>query len=76
MTREEAVAWMRQVNGRLYHTPERDDKPKAWVAVVPVPAAGTNSGQLIIALGESPMEAAGAAEAQWQTQWDHLSTLH
>ncbi len=76
MTREQAVAWMQQVNGRLYHTPKRTEKPGAWVAVVQVPAAGTRSSGLIIALGGSPTEATRAAEQQWQTQWDDLSTLH
>ena len=76
MTHDQAAAWIRQVDGRLYHTPKRIDKPDSWVAVVRVPAAGTRSGKLIIALGESLLEATGAAEEQWQTLWDDLSTMH
>lgn len=76
MTHDQAVAWIQQVNGRLYHTPNKIDKPDAWVAVVRVPAAGARSGKLIIAMGESLLEAADAAEEKWQTLWDDLSTIH
>lgn len=76
MTLDQAVAWMHQVKGRFYQTPTRFDRPSAWVAVVRVPAAGTRPSKLIIALGGSLLEAADAAEEQWQTLWDDLSTLH
>ncbi len=76
MTHDQAVAWIHQVNGRLYHTPKKTDRPDSWVAVVRVPASGARSGKLIIALGESMLEAADAAEEKWQTLWDDLSTIH
>jgi hypothetical protein len=76
MTLDQAVTWMQQVNGRFYQTPKRPDKPDAWVAVVRVPSAGVRPSKLIIALGESLLEAADAAEEQWQTLWDELSTMH
>ncbi len=76
MDHDHAVAWIQQVNGRLYHTPKRPDESNAWVAVVRVPASGARNGKLIIALGGSAQEAAGAAEEQWQTLWKDLSTIH
>lgn len=76
MTHDQAVTWIQQVNGRLYHTPKQPDKPDAWVAVVRVPPSGSRSGKLIIALGESLLEAADAAEEKWQTLWANLSTIH
>ncbi len=76
MTLDQAVIWMQQVNGRFYQTPKRNDRPNAWVAVVRVPGAGTRSSKLIIALGESMLEAADAAEKHWQTRWNDLSTMH
>lgn len=78
--RERAVAWIQQVDGRLFRTPKRaenDAGKNAWVAVVRVPAAtGAQRGKLIVALGGTLEEAAGAAEQQWQTLWKDLSTLH
>lgn len=76
MTHDQAMAWMEQVDGHFYQTPKRTDKPHTWVAVVRVPAVGSRPGKLIIALGESLAEAADAAEEQWQTLWDDLSTIH
>jgi hypothetical protein len=76
MTLDQAVAWMQQVEGRFFQTPEQPDKQGAWVAVVRVPATSTRSSQLIIALGGSLLEAADAAERQWQKVWDGLSTMH
>ena len=76
MTHNQAIAWIQQVNGRLFQTPRRANKIDAWVAVVQVPAAGVRSSKLIVALGGSLEEAADAAEVQWQTLWDDLSTIH
>jgi hypothetical protein len=76
MDQARAVAWIQQVDGRLYHTPKRDDDKKAWVAVVRWPTPGDQRDKLIVALGGTMEEAAEAAERQWQTLWDGLSTLH
>ncbi len=76
MTAEQAVEWLQEVNGRLYRTKRKAEKPDSWVAVVRVPSAGTRRGKLIIALGGSAREATQAAESQWQTQWGDLSNIH
>jgi len=65
-----------QVDGRLFQTKAKSDKPDAWVAVVPVPGIGAKRGKLIIALGGSAEEATLAAEGQWQKLWKGISRLH
>jgi len=76
MTNSEAMNWLLEVDGHLYHTNNQREKPKAWVAVVRVPGAGSRSGKLIIAMGESAAEATVAAEQKWQTLWDDISNIH
>ncbi len=76
MTNHEAAEWLRQVDGRLFRTPEKEDGAQAWVAMVRTPRAGLESGKLIIALGASMLEATTAAATQWQTQWNRLSDFH
>ena len=76
MTEDEAISWLRQVNGRLYQNARNHRKGEAWVAVVRTPASGATSGKTIIALGQSLQEAAVAAEGQWRAVWSRLSDLH
>jgi hypothetical protein len=76
MTNNDAMDWLLEVDGRLYHAKSESEKPDSWVAVVRVPAAGNRSGKLIIALGGSAGEATVAAEEKWQTLWKDLSTMH
>jgi hypothetical protein len=76
MTNSEAMTWLREVNGRLYHTRKRPEKPEAWVAVVQIPGESVKTGKMIIALGKSAGEATSAAEETWQTLWSDLSNMH
>ena len=76
MTRDEAMAWLEQVEGELYRTPGLRTGGEAWVAVVRTPGQGARRGQLIAALGESLQEAASAAANQWRQCWQSLSEFH
>ncbi len=76
MTPEEALGWLRQVNGQLYRNNRHSSKTAAWVAVVRTPRNGMRNGKLIIALGASMEEAAAAAENQWQAIWHRMSQNH
>ncbi len=76
MTPEQALDWLKQVDGVIFHNREEIDHENSWVAVVRTPAAGPKAGRIILAFGESLEEAAGAAEAQWEQIWDGLSSVH
>ena len=76
MTPEEALGWLRQVKGQLYHNKPHPSGNRAWVAVVRTPRNGTHNGKLIVALGPSMEEAAAAAENQWQALWHKMSQTH
>ena len=76
MTPEQALDWIKQVDGVIYHNREEIDAENTWVAVVRTPAAGPKVGRIILAFGESLEAAAGAAEAQWDQIWDGLSSIH
>jgi hypothetical protein len=73
MTQEQAMSWLAQVGGELYHSRHPDHGNTAWVAVVRTPWQGARRGKLIIALGSTMQEAAAAAELQWQRIWQDLS---
>ena len=73
---EEALAWLREVEGRLYRSGPDSGGQGAWVAVVRTPGAPGERGKLIIALGETLEEAASAAEAQWQRLWRAFGPAH
>jgi len=70
MTQEQAISWLQQVGGALYHSRRSEPGRTAWVAVVRTPRTGARRGKLIIALGSTPQEAAAAAEHQWQKLWE------
>ena len=76
MTPEEALGWIKQVNGVIYHNKDEIDADNTWVAVVRTPSAGPKVGRIILAFGESLDAAAGAAEAQWDQIWDGLTSIH
>jgi hypothetical protein len=71
-TTEEAVSWLRSVDGELYRTPLGRHTMRAWIAVVRTPRWGTQRGQLILALGDTALEAATAAASQWRTVWNDV----
>ena len=76
MTADEAAAWLRQVRGELYRTPQSYSDHQAWVAVVRPPGAGGRRGPLIVALGGTAQEATAAAAEQWHQLWQQLSAIH
>ena len=77
MTPDQALSWLQQVGGSLYHSRNAEPGNTAWVAVVRTPTTGASRGRLIIALGSSMQEAASAAEDQWQRLWrDPRSAPH
>jgi hypothetical protein len=76
MKPDEALQWLRQVQGQLYRNNRHDSGKQAWVAVVRSPRAGARKGKLIIALGDSMEEATTAAEGQWQRLWGGHSRTH
>jgi hypothetical protein len=69
-TTEEAVSWLRSVDGDLYRTPPGRNALRAWIAVVQTPRFGAERRRLIIALGDTALEAATAAASQWQAIWN------
>jgi hypothetical protein len=71
-TTEEAVSWLRSVDGELYRTPPGRHSTRAWIAVVRTPRFGTRRGRLILALGNTALEAATAAASQWRAVWDDV----
>ncbi|MCP4039770.1 MAG: hypothetical protein GY733_22695 [bacterium] len=73
---QEALRWLKQVEGTVYHNRNGADEDNAWVAVVRTPASNGKAGKIILAFGESIQEAAGAAEEEWNTLWANLSASH
>jgi hypothetical protein len=73
---QDALHWLKQVNGTVYHNRQDDSGDNAWVAVVRTPAANGNVGKIILAFGESIQDAAGAAEEEWNALWSGLSATH
>ena len=71
-TTEEAVSWLHSVDGELYRTPPGRHASRAWIAVVRTPRFGTQRPQLILALGDSALEAATAAASQWSAVWNRV----
>jgi hypothetical protein len=67
---EEAASWLRSVDGELYRTPRGSHADRAWVAVVRTPRFGTERGRLIVALGDTSVEAATAAASEWLAVWN------
>ena len=76
MTAEEAVSWLRQVDGELYRTPPGRRGREAWVAVVQAPGNDGRQAKTIIALGGTMQEAASAAARQWRELFWAPGRLH
>ena len=73
---QDALRWIKQVDGTVYQNRNHADGDNAWVAVVRTPAANGKAGKIILAFGETIQEAAGAAESEWNTLWSTLSAQH
>jgi hypothetical protein len=73
---DEAVAWLREVGGRLYRSGPDAAGRSAWVAVVRAPGPVGTPGKLVIAFGDTLAEAATAAEEQWRELWTALGPIH
>jgi hypothetical protein len=71
-TTEEAIGWLHSVDGDLYRTPPGRHATRAWIAVVRTPRFGSKPGQLILALGNTALEAATAAACQWRAIWNDV----
>ena len=76
LTEREALGWLRQVDGSVYRDRHQGDANNAWVAVVRTPSANGRAGKIILAFGESLLDAAGAAEAEWQRCWSSMGVTH
>ena len=76
MTAEEAVSWLRQVDGDLYRTPPGRRGREAWVAVVRTPGAGSLAEKTIVALGDTPQEATSVAATRWRERFRELGPFH
>jgi hypothetical protein len=76
MTRDEALDWIQQVDGRLYQNPKKADQDDEWVAVIRTPQSGPVRNKVIVAIGSSLQQAAAAAEKEWSQLWQKLSRLH
>ncbi len=66
LSTDEAVRWLREVDGELFRTPPNRTGREAWVAVVRVPASLAERKPTIIGLGATLEEAASVAAAQWR----------
>ena len=75
MTQNEALRWLKQVDGSIFHNSEIDDE-NAWVAVVRTPAPQGKAGKIILAFGETLSAAAAAAEEEWETLWESFGVTH
>ena len=58
---EGAIAWLREVEGRLLYKRDDPDGPDGWVAVVKTPAAGERKAQVILGFGDSATAAVRTA---------------
>lgn len=76
MSRDDAIEWLREVDGQLYRNNRHPSGREAWVAIVRTPRAAGRRGKLIVALGGSMEEAAAAAAGQWNTVWETFGPSH
>jgi len=76
MAANDALSWLRSVNGQLYRNNPHPSGKNAWVAVVRAPRGGNRAGTLIVALGSSMQEAAEAAAGRWQRLTAREQVLH
>jgi hypothetical protein len=76
MTRDEALDWIQQVDGRLYQNPRKANQNDEWVAVIRTPRSGRGRSKVIVASGKTLQQATAVAEAQWNELWEKLSRVH
>ena len=78
MTAEQAVDWLRDVDGELFRTRPGRGGREAWVAVVRAPRPGARAGnaRLIVALGETLEEATSVAAHRWRDCFRPVGALH
>jgi hypothetical protein len=76
MSPENALHWLRRVNGQLYRNRPHASGRQAWVAVVRAPRSGERAGTLIIALGATMEEAAEAAAGRFRRLTAARERLH
>jgi hypothetical protein len=69
---EEALCWIHSVDGELYRTPPARGGARAWIAAVRTPRCGAHRAQLILALGNTALEATTAAAIQWRRAWSRF----
>lgn len=73
---EQAVRWLREVDGRLMCRREDPDAPDGWVAIVKTPATTGHGAQLILGFGDSALSAVETAQERWDDAWRPLGTRH
>jgi hypothetical protein len=76
MTNTEALDWLTQVDGTVFHNKHQTERDNAWVAVVRTPDVNGLSGKIILAFGDSLEVAASVAEKEWRLMWDKISRVH
>lgn len=77
LTSEQAISWLRSVDGELYRTPTHNASLDGlWVAVVRTPAFSGQRARMIIAVGDTALEAAHAAACQWHAAWEDAPQGH
>ena len=76
MAPDDALGWLRRMNGQLYRNNPHPSGKNAWVAVVRASRPGAGAGTLIIALGSTMEEAAQAAAGRWQRISGREQRLH
>ena len=76
MTRDEALDWIQQVDGKLYQNPRKANDIDEWIAVVRTPTQGPWGRKVIIASGPTLQQATSAAEQRWNELWEKLGQVH
>jgi len=77
LSSEQAIAWLQSVDGELYRTPTQSPSLDGlWVAVVRTPGFSGQRSQMIIAVGDTALEAAHAAACQWHSAWEGAPQGH
>jgi len=71
-----AIAWLREVDGRLMHKRDDPDGPDGWVAIVRTPGATGRGGHLILGFGDSPVAAVSTARDAWHDAWRESGAVH
>ena len=72
MKQQQALCWLKQVDGTVFHNKKEPEGDNAWVAVVRTPSAPGRAGKIIMAFGETLETAAIAAESEWDKIWGGL----